>query len=86
MQTRKRGTQLYNSNPKGPAKMKAYYANPELTRKTLKVLQTRPKAYQMQVATTMYYRAKHHKHQSQKMRNSMKLYKKFMESIQKTKN
>ena len=81
MQTRKKGTQLYNSNPKGKPKMKTYYGNPENVRKTLKQLRTKPRDYQMQVATTMYYRAKHHKHQTSGMRKSMKLYKKYIHSL-----
>lgn len=81
MQTRKRGTQLYNNNPKGKPKMKTYYGNGKGARKTLKALRSKPKAYQMQVATTMYYRAKHHKYQTQGMREAMKLYKKYIESL-----
>ena len=82
MKTRKQGTQLYNSNPKGAPKMKTYYGSERLARKTVKQLRKKPLAYQKQVATTMYYRAKHHKYQTKGMRNAMIIYNSFLKSIQ----
>ncbi len=74
----KKGTQLYNDNPRGPPKMKTYYRNAPSARKTIKQLRKKPLSYQKQVATTMYYRAKYHTHQTKKMRNAMKVYKNFL--------
>ena len=81
MQTRKIGHQLFNDNPKGPSKVKAQYGTAERARRTLKRLRGKPKAYQRQVATTMYYRAKHHKFQTKGMRNAMKIYGHFLQSL-----
>lgn len=60
--------------------MKTYYKNAKSARKTVKQLRNKPRAYQKQVATTMYYRAKHHKFQTRKMREAMTVYKKFLNS------
>ena len=81
MKTRKVGHQLFNDNPKGPSKVKAGYGTPERARQTLKRLRGKPKAYQRQVATTMYYRAKHHKFQTKGMKDAMKVYGHFLQSL-----
>lgn len=81
MQTRKKGTQLFNDNPKGPAKMKAQYGTAERARKTIKRLHTKPKAYQRQVATTMYYRAKYHKYRTKNMEAAMKVYGTYLKKL-----
>jgi hypothetical protein len=82
MKTRKIGHQLFNDNPKGPSKVKAQYGTAERARQTLKRLRGKSKAYQRQVATTMYYRAKHHKFQTKGMRNAMNIYGHFLQSLQ----
>lgn len=80
--TRKqKGTQLYNDNPKGPSKVKAQYGTAERARKTLKRLRGKPKAYQRQVAVTMYYRAKHHKYRTKDMEAAMKVYNKYLKQL-----
>jgi hypothetical protein len=83
MQTRKqkKGSQLFNDNPKGPSKIKSGYGTAERARQTLKRLQGKSKAYQRQVATTMFYRAKHHKYQTKNMREAMKVYGKFLQTL-----
>ncbi len=78
MKTRKVGHQLFNDNPKGPSKVKAQYGTAERARQTLKRLRGKPKAYQRQVVTTMYYRAKHHKYQTKGMKEAMKVYGKVL--------
>lgn len=77
-QTQKEGHRLFNDNPKGRSKVKAGYGTPERARQTLKRLRGKPKAYQRQVAITMYYRAKHHKYQTKGMKEAMKVYGKFL--------
>lgn len=83
MKTRKqkKGTQLYNDNPKGPSKVKAQYGTKERALKTLKRLKGKPKAYQRQVAVTMYYRAKHHKYRTKNMEEAMKVYGSFLKTL-----
>lgn len=81
MKTRKVGYRLFNDNPKGPSKVKAQYGTAERARQTLKRLKGKPSAYQRQVATTMFYRAKHHKYQTKGMKNAMKIYKSFLQKF-----
>ena len=54
------------------------YGSKDKARKTLKKIKGKPKALQKQIVTTMYYRAKYHKYQTQGMRNAMKIYKPFL--------
>ena len=81
MKTRKVGYQLFNDNPKGPSQVKAQYGTAERARKTIKRLKGKPKAYQRQVATTMYFRAKYHKHRTKNMEEAMKVYKKYLKQF-----
>ena len=75
------GSQLYDSNPRGaPVTKGTGYSSREKAIKTLKLIKKKPLAYQKQVATTMYYRAKHHRHQTRKMRNAMKVFDTFLKS------
>jgi hypothetical protein len=82
-QTRKqkKGTQLFNNNPKGPSKVKAQYGTKERALQTLKRLKGKPSAYQRQVATTMLYRAKYHKYRTKQMEAAMKVYHRFLQSL-----
>ena len=81
MQTRKQGHQLFNDNPKGLSKVHAGYGTAQKARQTLKRLRGKPKAYQRQVATTMFYRAKHHKYQTEGMREAKTLYGRFLQTL-----
>lgn len=81
MKTRKRGYRLFNDNPKGPSKVKAQYGTKERAQQTLKRLRGKPKAYQRQVAITMFYRAKHHKFQTKGMKEAMKVYGHFLQNL-----
>jgi hypothetical protein len=81
MKTRKVGYRLFNDNPKGPSKVKAQYGTKERAQQTLKRLRGKPKAYQRQVAITMFYRAKHHKFQTKGMKNAMKVYGSFLQKL-----
>lgn len=70
------GNQLYDDNPRGkPVTKGTGFSNVRKARKTLKLIRGKPKVYQQQVITTMYYRAKHHPHQTKSMRNAMKIFK-----------
>jgi hypothetical protein len=81
MQTRKVGYQLYNDNPKGRSKVKAGYGTAERARQTIKRLKGKPKAYKRQVASTMYYRAKHHKYRTKQMEEAMKVYNAYLKTL-----
>ena len=52
------------------------YASLILAKDTIKKLKKFDKTYQKQVIITMYYRAKHHPHQTENMRKAMKEFKK----------
>ncbi len=70
------GSQLYNDNPRGKSITEGTgFASAKKARKTLKIIKRKPLIYQKQVITTMYYRAKHHPHQTRGMRNAMKVLK-----------
>ena len=78
-QTRKNGHQLFNDNPRGrPRTYGIGYGSSEKARTSLKKIRNKTNAYQRQVATTMYYRAKYHKYQTPGMRNAMKVYGAFL--------
>ena len=73
------GFQLFDPNPRGyPVTKGTGFSNSDKARKTLKLIKTKPKEYQTQVITTMYYRAKHHPHQTKRMREAMKIFKSQM--------
>ena len=86
MKTRKRGHRLFNNNPRGkPITYKTGYGSANKARRTLRKIHKKPKSYQRQVATTMYYRAKYHKHQTNGMKNAEMIYKKFLNTLKKNK-
>ena len=67
--------QLFNDNPRGqPRTTGIGYGNATKARSSLKKIRNKPRPYQQQVATTMYYRAKYHKYQTPGMRSAMKVY------------
>lgn len=82
--TQKRG-RLFN-DAKGTPRIKGTgYGTRNRALKTLKKLRGKPRALQTQVAITMYYRAKHHKYQTQGMRNAMRVYGPFLRSLKRKK-
>lgn len=81
-QRQKHGHQLFNNNPRGRSRVSGIgYGTGERATRSLRKIHTMPKSYRRQVATTMYYRAKHHKYQTPGMRNAMKIYGKYMKSL-----
>jgi hypothetical protein len=86
MKTRKvkQGHQLFNDNPRGKPRTRGIgYGTAERARKSIQLLRGKPPAYQRQVATTMFFRAKHHKYQNQGMRNAMKIWGDYINSLNK---
>lgn len=75
-------TQLFNNSRHGTPRVQGTgYGTAQKARRTLKRLRRKPRSLQRQIATTMYYRAKYHKYQTQGMRNAMKVYKPFLNSF-----
>ena len=73
---------LYAPNPRGkPRHTDLGYSSKEKAQYTLKKIKKEPMDYQRQVATTMYYRAKHHKFQTAKTRDAMKVYKNLISKL-----
>ena len=73
---------VFNDNPptKKP-KLRLGYGTANRARRSIKKLKKQPLQYQSQAAHTLYYRAKYHKHQTEGMRNAMKIYKKFIQTL-----
>lgn len=79
------GSQLYNDNPRGKPRLSTLgYKTRKRARNSIKQLKNMPRQYQRQAATTMYYRAKHHKYRTKDMEEAMVEYDTFLNSIQKT--
>lgn len=86
MQTRKqkqkKGHQLFNDNPRGAPKTRGIgYGTAKKARESIQKLKGKSLAYRKQVATTMYYRAKYHKYQNEGMRDAMKVWGKYIQSL-----
>jgi hypothetical protein len=76
-----RRQRLYNS-PKGTLKTYGIkYATGENARKSIKILAGKEPAYRKRLAMRMYYRAKYHKYQTPGMRDAMKVWKEYIDSI-----
>ena len=72
----KKGFRLFNNNPRGhPRTPGTGYGSAAKARKTLKLLKGKPNAYRHQVLTTLMFRAKFHKYQTDGMRNAYKIFK-----------
>lgn len=87
MQTRKQkkqGHQLFNDNPRGKPRVKGIgYGTAKKARDSIKLIKSKDKAYKMQVATTMYFRAKHHKYQNEGMKAAQKIWGKYIKDLKK---
>jgi len=76
----KEGTRLFNNNPRGhPRTPGTGYGSAAKARKTLKLLKGKPNTYRHQVLTTLMYRAKYHKYQTDGMRNAYIIFKKELQ-------
>jgi hypothetical protein len=75
---------IFNDNPKGKKpRIRLGYGTANRARRSIKLLKKQPKQYQVQAAHTLYYRAKYHKYQTKGMKNAMKIYKKFLQTLKK---
>lgn len=77
---------VFNTNPKGKKPhLKLAYSSAEKARKSVRLLKKQPRQYQTLMGYTLYHRAKYHKHQTKNMRNSMKIYKRFLKTLKHSK-
>lgn len=75
-------SQLFDDNPRGKPRLKTLgYGTEQKAVDSIKKLKKYPLDYQHQAATTMYYRAKYHAHQTMNMRKAMKVYGKFLKTL-----
>jgi hypothetical protein len=80
--TRKVGQRLFNDNPRGRPRLAGLgYGTGAKARASISRLRSMPRAYQMQAATTMFYRAKHHARQTRGMRAAQRLYGRFLRTL-----
>lgn len=86
MKTRKapkKGHQLFNNSPRGAPRTRGIgYGTAERARKSIQLLKGKPAAYQRQVATTMFFRAKYHKFQTQGMKEAMKVWRTYIKQLE----
>ncbi len=57
----------------------------EIAINSIKNIENKPRIYQFQVINTLYNRAKYHPHQTEKMRDSMKIFKEWLDNYKKSK-
>jgi hypothetical protein len=72
---------LFNDPPSRTKTFKAGYGTSEKARKTIRRLKRKPCAYRRRVAGTMYARAKYHAHPTEGMKQSMKIYKQYLNTM-----
>jgi hypothetical protein len=78
---------VFNDLPKGKkSRIRLRYGTGNKARETIKKLRKQSRQYQLQGAHTMYYRAKYHKHQTKGMKEAMKIYKKFLNTLKRRKH
>ena len=74
---------LYADSPKGrkPRVPGTGYGTRKKALHTISLLKGKPIGLKRQIATTMYYRAKHHAQQTANMREAMKVYSKYLKTL-----
>lgn len=76
------GSRLFNDARSGQPNVKGTgYGTAKKARTTLRAIRTKPIALQKQILVTMYYRAKHHKYQTEGMREAMDIFKPAMQKL-----
>lgn len=79
----KGGSSLFNDNPGGrtPRVPGTGYGTRKRALNTIQKLKTKPMGLKRQIATTLYYRAKHHAHQTKNMREAMKVFSRYLKTL-----
>jgi hypothetical protein len=73
---------VFNDPPPGKRpRVKLGYGTAKRARDSIRRLKKEPLAYQMQASHTLYARAKYHKHQTEGMRNAMRIYGQFLQTL-----
>ena len=79
MKETKEGHRLFDDNPRGAPRLRGLgYGDAMRATRSVKRLARMPYAYRVQAGQTMYFRAKHHAHQTDGMRNAMRIYARFL--------
>ena len=76
-------SQLYANRPNGkkPRVPGTGYGTRKKALHTVNLLKDKPIGLKRQIATTMYYRAKHHAQQTKDMREAMKVYRSYLKTL-----
>lgn len=73
---------VFNDPPPGKRpRVKLGYGTAKRARVSIRRLKKQPLQYQVQAAHTLYSRAKYHKHQTEGMREAMKIYGQFLQTL-----
>ena len=79
---KKVNTSLYEDNHPESSTRGTGFKNKQKALDTLKIIKDRDLTYQKQVVNTMYNRAKYHPHQTEEMREAMKVFEKWLQKNQ----
>jgi hypothetical protein len=71
---------LYSDYHPDKSNHKVGFKDKDTAISTIKNIENKPLAYQYQVINTLYNRAKYHPHQTDKMRESMKIFKEWLDN------
>jgi hypothetical protein len=73
---------VFNDPPPGKRpRVKLGYGTAKRARDSIRRLKKEPLSYQVQASHTLYARAKYHKHQTEGMRNAMRIYGQFLQTL-----
>lgn len=73
---------VFNDPPPGKRpRVKLGYGTAKRARASIRRLKKQPLQYQVQAAHTLYSRARYHKHQTEGMRNAMRIYGQFLQTL-----
>ena len=76
---------LYSDYHPDKSNHKVGFKDVDLAISSIKNIENKPRIYQYQVINTLYNRAKYHPHQTEKMRESMKIFKEWLDNYKKMK-
>jgi hypothetical protein len=78
--------QLFNDAPehRTPRTKGIGYGTAKKAKTSITLLKTKPKSYQRQVASTMFFRAKYHKYQTKNMHDAMKVWGSYIKQLDHT--
>jgi hypothetical protein len=77
-------TSLYEDKHPTTSLQGTGFKDAEKARQTIALVKGKPVVYQFQVINTMYYRAKHHPHQTPGMRSAMRVFAPWLREYRKT--